>query len=169
MLPTNPTRTHKCLCSISLIKFFIFLAAYGGQNSNHSYTPTSIIQICDNNIFLKAGICCAIVPLTCTCLKKMSIWDASKSTSHPKTMMWGIMPMSLVYARSASILASTIYALSVGHLSTSLKLSVALKVVWGHSTVSTLNATALFSHDAESMPIGSVQDALPRGPNLSPQ
>ena len=33
------------------------------------------------------------------------------------------------YARSASILASTIYALSVGHLSTSLKLSVALKAV----------------------------------------
>jgi hypothetical protein len=70
MLPTNPTRTHKWLCSISLIKFFLFLAAYGGQNSNHSYTPTSTIQICDNNIFLKAGICCAIVPLTCTCFKK---------------------------------------------------------------------------------------------------
>ena len=27
----------------------------------------------------------------------------------------------------------------------------------------------LFSHDAESMPIGSVQDALPRGSSLSPQ
>ena len=68
------------------LRFFLFLAAYGGQNSNHSYTPTSTIQICDNNIFLNAGICCAIVPLTCTRLKIYIDFDVSKSTSHPRTM-----------------------------------------------------------------------------------